>query len=213
VRTEDLVSLLANRAEPVDTASASRCYATAVVGGTGVSVLLMSALLGIRPTLAGDLAVPMFWAKEGLCVALGLFGLIAAGRLARPGGRLGLVRAGLAVPPIAIWALAATALLAAGPDQRKELIFGHTASVCPFAIALLSVPVLIALFWAMKQLAPTRLREAGAAAGFAAGAVGALVYSLHCPELAAPFVGIWYLLGILIPTAAAAWVGPSVLRW
>lgn len=65
----------------------------------------------------------------------------------------------------------------------------------------------------LRGLAPTRLRLAGAAAGFAAGSLGALVYSLHCPELAAPFLAIWYLLGMLIPTAIGAWLGPRLLRW
>jgi pimeloyl-ACP methyl ester carboxylesterase len=54
---------------------------------------------------------------------------------------------------------------------------------------------------------------AGAAAGFAAGAAGALVYTLHCPEMTAPFLGIWYVLGMLIPTAVGAELGPSLLRW
>jgi len=45
------------------------------------------------------------------------------------------------------------------------------------------------------------------------GAVGALVYSVHCPEQAAPFIGFWYLLGMLIPTAVGALLGPRLLRW
>jgi len=109
--------------------------------------------------------------------------------------------------------IAAASLLAAAPQQRAELIFGQTASVCPFLIALLSVPLFLALVWTMRGLAPTRLRLAGAAAGLAAGAVGALVYSLHCPELAAPFLGIWYVLGMLMPTALGALLGPLLLRW
>jgi hypothetical protein len=40
-----------------------------------------------------------------------------------------------------------------------------------------------------------------------------LVYSLHCPETAAPFVAFWYLLGISIPTAGGALLGPRLLRW
>jgi hypothetical protein len=62
-------------------------------------------------------------------------------------------------------------------------------------------------------MAPTRLRLAGAAGGLAAGAAGALVYTLHCPELAAPFLASWYVLGMLIPTAAGALLGPRLLRW
>jgi hypothetical protein len=85
------------------------------------------------------------------------------------------------------------------------LILGHTAGVCPFLIALIAAPLLIALLCVMRSLAPTRLRWAGS--------VGALVYTLHCPELAAPFLAIWYLLGMLIPTAIGAWLGPRLLRW
>ena len=44
-------------------------------------------------------------------------------------------------------------------------------------------------------------------------AIGALAYTLHCPELAAPFLAIWYVLGMLIPTAFGAWLGPRLLRW
>ena len=65
----------------------------------------------------------------------------------------------------------------------------------------------------MKGLAPTRPALAGAASGLLAGALGALVYALHCPEMAAPFLGIWYLLGMLIPAVVGAMVGPLLLRW
>lgn len=65
----------------------------------------------------------------------------------------------------------------------------------------------------MRSLAPTSLPLAGAAAGLLAGSVGALVYCLHCPEMGAPFIGTWYLLGMLIPTAAGALLGRFVLRW
>ena len=75
------------------------------------------------------------------------------------------------------------------------------------------MPVFAAIVWAMRGFAPTHLRRAGAAVGFAAGAIGALAYTLHCPELNAPFLGIWYVAGILIPTVVGAVVGPRLLRW
>jgi hypothetical protein len=43
--------------------------------------------------------------------------------------------------------------------------------------------------------------------------MGALAYALHCPEVAAPFLGVWYVAGMLIPTIAGALLGPIVLRW
>ena len=46
-----------------------------------------------------------------------------------------------------------------------------------------------------------------------AGAIAALVYALHCPEMEAPFIGVWYVAGMLIPAAAGALLGPFVLRW
>jgi hypothetical protein len=43
--------------------------------------------------------------------------------------------------------------------------------------------------------------------------LGAVVYSLHCPEMGAPFIGTWYLLGMLIPTLIGAALGRTLLRW
>jgi hypothetical protein len=75
------------------------------------------------------------------------------------------------------------------------------------------MPAFVALMWAMRGLAPTQLALSGAAAGLLSGAIGATVYSLHCPEMQAPFLAIWYLLGMLIPTALGALLGPRLLRW
>ena len=119
----------------------------------------------------------------------------------------------LAAPVLAMWVLAAFVLIRAQPAQRAWLFFGDTWTSCPFMVALLSAPVFAAVLWAARGLAPTRPRLAGAAAGLLAGAIGALVYSLHCPELEAPFLGFWYLLGMLIPTGAGALLGPRLLRW
>jgi hypothetical protein len=213
VRTEELVSLLASRAEAVDSRAPRRRYLAAIGAATVVSVVLMHLWLGVRATLLGDFAVRMFWAKEGFCAVLGVSGLIAVTRLARPGRPLGLVPAGLTAPIVVMWLLAAAVLYAADAGDREALIFGLTSKVCPFAIAVISVPLFCAIFWSMRKMAPTRLRLAGAAGGFAAGALGALVYSLHCPELAAPFIGIWYVAGMLIPTAIGAVLGPYLLRW
>ena len=213
MRTEELVSLLARGTEAVDPRWLARRYLIALSAGTAIATLLMSAWLGVRPTLLRDLSVPMFWAKEAFCAALGAAGLLAVARLARPGRRPGWVPIAAAAPVVAMWLLAAVALLTAGPRDRSVLIFGQTAGVCPFRIALISTPLFVGIFWAIRGLAPTRLRLAGAAGGFAAGSLGALVYSLHCPELAAPFLGIWYVLGIAIPTAVGAWAGPRLLRW
>ncbi|HEX4585451.1 MAG TPA: DUF1109 domain-containing protein [Burkholderiaceae bacterium] len=213
MNTDDLVSLLSNGAEAVDSKATARRFLVAVAAGTAAALTLSAGLLGVRSTPLAESSMPMFWAREAFCASLGVAGLLAMHRLARPGMRLGFAPVGLAAPLVAMWLLAAVALLGADPERRSSLIFGQTAGVCPFLIALVSTPVFAALLWMMKGLAPTRLALAGATCGFAAGAIGALAYTLHCPELAAPFLGIWYVLGMLIPTAVGAWLGPRVLRW
>jgi hypothetical protein len=109
--------------------------------------------------------------------------------------------------------LAAVALLRTDRTHWPALVLGQTAAACPVLIALLAAPVFLAGCWAMQGLAPTRLRLAGASVGLLAGATGACVYAFHCSELAAPFLGTWYVLGIALPTALGALIGPRVLRW
>ncbi|MGP1679633.1 MAG: NrsF family protein [Burkholderiales bacterium] len=213
MRTDDLVTLLATGAGAVRPNQAARRYAIALGWGAAGAALLMAILLGPRHDFAAAMMMPMFWAKIAFVTSFAAASLLAALRLSRPGLNLVWVPGVLGAPVLAIWLLAAVVLVRADEAQRKVLFFGDTWNSCPFLIALLSAPVFVAVVWAMKGLAPTRLRLAGAAAGLLAGAVGTMVYSVHCPELAAPFIGFWYLLGILIPTAVGALLGPRLLRW
>lgn len=112
-----------------------------------------------------------------------------------------------------MWLLAAWVLQSAAPASYGRLIFGVSWQVCPFYIATLALPPMLAVWWALRGLAPTRPALAGAAAGLAAGATGALAYALYCPEMAAPFLSIWYLAGMLIPAVVGAALGPLLLRW
>jgi hypothetical protein len=213
VKTEDLISLLSTGVEAVDARLPARRYLLALAGGTLIALVIALGLFRPNPALWHEPSQLLFWVRETYCLVLGVLGFIVVVRLARPGLGLGLAPAGIPLAVIAMWTLAGLALVGAPARQRVELIFGHTAAVCPVLIALVAAPLFIAFIWAVRGLAPTRLRLAGAASGFAAGAIGALVYSLHCPELAAPFLGIWYLLGMLIPASLGACLGPRLLRW
>jgi hypothetical protein len=90
---------------------------------------------------------------------------------------------------------------------------GQSSRVCAVLVTLTALPTLVATFWALRRLAPTRLTLAGAGAGLFAGAAGAFVYCFHCPEAAAPFIAIWYTLGIALTTAIGAFLGRYALRW
>lgn len=213
MKTNDLVTMLATGVEPVVAGATARRYSLALVWGGLGAMLLMATLLGLRADLAEAARLPMFWVKLGFPICLAVAALYAATRLARPGVSLGRVPAALAAPVIVIWSMAAYALLGAPSDERLALLLGNTWTMCPLLIALLSLPTFAGTFWAMRGLAPTRPALAGAAAGLLAGAVATAVYALHCPEMAAPFLATWYLLGMLAPTVAGALLGPRLLRW
>ena len=213
MKTDDLVKLLAAGVVPVPAGAVARRFAVAMGWGVAGAALLLVLALGIRSDLAQAAGELMFWLKPAFTACLALAGLVAAERLARPGMRLGRVLAALVTPVLVLWLMAAVVLADAAPAERADLIFGDTWKECSFNIAFISLPLFAAALWALKGLAPTRLALAGASAGLLAGAVGALVYALHCTESTAPFLAVWYVLGIAIPTLAGAVLGPRVLRW
>jgi hypothetical protein len=213
MKTDELVALLATGAGAVESDANARRYATALGWGAFGATLLMAILLGVRPDIDAAARLPMFWIKLAFPASVAVGSLFAASRLSRPGARLGWAPGALVAPVLALWLLAAYVLLGAPPPERADLVMGSTWEYCAVEIPKLSVPVLVATLWAMRGLAPTRLTLAGAAAGLLAGAIGALIYALHCPEMEAPFIGVWYVAGMLIPAAAGALLGPFVLRW
>jgi hypothetical protein len=156
---------------------------------------------------------PMLWVKFAFPGMVAVISLLLVLRLSRPGMATGYLPASLSAPALAMCLLAAVALANAAPPDRAALVMGTTWQVCTFNIALISVPVFIGSFWALKGLAPTRLSQAGGCAGLLAGAAGAFVYAIHCPELDAPFLLIWNGLGMLVPAAVGAVLGPRLLRW
>lgn len=213
MNTDELVTLLAKSAGPVEPDAAKRRFAIALGWGLFGSTLAMAVTLGVRPDIVEVLLLPMFWVKLLFPALVASIALYAAIRLAQPGARLGRAPGMLVALFAAVWALGLFALLNAAPDERRSMIFGDTWMDCLVGVPLLSIPVFIAAMWALKDLAPTRLWLAGGAAGLLAGAVSAAVYALHCPELEAPFVAIWYVLGMFIPTVAGALIGHRLLRW
>jgi hypothetical protein len=213
VKTDELIAMLAAGASPVESGTASRRLRRALLWGLPGAALLMLMVFGVRPDVGRAAALPMFWVK--LVFPAGVAGLsfLIAQRLSRPGVGLGKLPVALIALFAIVWLMGTAALGMAGPADRGELLFGETWNSCPFNIALLSLPLFAASMWAMKGLAPTRPALAGAAAGLLSGAAAAVVYALHCPEMHLPFLGVWYVAGMLIPTAAGAALGVKLLRW
>jgi len=213
MKTDDLISLLAEGEGPVQLNATGRRLGLAVLLGLLAAVLMTVALYGVRSDLAEVARTPLFWAKVALPSSLAALGLWLTSRLARPGVRGGLAWGLLGLPLLLLWLGAALSLAGAPLDARADLLFGRTWRTCALNITLLSLPGLVSVFWALRGLAPTRLRQAGAAGGLLAGSTATLAYCLHCPEMGVPFWGVWYVLGMLLPTALGAWLGPRLLRW
>lgn len=213
MKTRDLIALLAIDAIPVERHATARRYAVALICGASGATLMMLGAFGVRAGLQEAALLPMFLMKLQIAAGIAASGLQAAARLSRPGVRVALAPAFYAAPLLVVWGMAVWELVEARMSERADLVLGMTWDRVPFNIFFLSIPALAAAFWAMRGLAPVRLVLAGAAAGLFAGGIGAIAYSFHCDEIAAPFIGIWYPAGVLLPVVVGAVLGPVLLRW
>jgi hypothetical protein len=213
MRTDDLIHELAGDVKPVGLGAVAGRLALGLGGGALVSTLVMLTWIGPRPDLAQALGTSMFWVKFGYAAAAGLILAIATSRLARPGARLGGLAVAIALPFVAMGAMGAMRLALAAREAWHALLMGDSSHDCPWRIFVIGLPLLAGALWAVRGLAPTRLTLAGFLAGGTAGALGALIYGFHCPETAAPFVAIWYTLGMALVAALGGALGVRLLRW
>jgi hypothetical protein len=211
--TDDLIQSLAADLPKVAPGAVARRVALGLGLGALGSLALMMVWFGPRHDIAQAVFTPMFWMKLGYAAITGLIAAVLLTRLARPGVRPGWL-AGVAFAPFAVVAvLAAVRMAQAPPAAHRAMLMGHSAMFCPWRIAAIGLPVLVGALWAVRGLAPTRLALAGLVAGAAAGGIGAAVYAIACNETSAPFLAIWYTLGIVATTALGALAGPRLLRW
>ena len=213
MKTDALIEMLARGPVAAGSWRPALRLALAASAGLLIAIVAMLAGLGLRPDIAVAAALPMFWLKLALPLAIAAAALAATSRLARPGDMAGATAAVIAAVLLGLWAMAARDLAAAPAGGRLAAVAGQSAGSCVAGIAVLSLPLMIALFLALRGLAPTRPALAGLAAGALAGGSGAAAYALHCTEMAVPFLATWYVLGMAIPAAVGAWLGPRLLRW
>jgi hypothetical protein len=212
MRTDDLIAQLSTGLEPVKTGAATRTLLVSVGVGVAASLALMLSYMGLRYDFATAIASFGLWMKVTYTFAIAGFGLWLVERAGRPGADMTRPMAMLALPVLAIALLAALQLSAPGADMNR-MMMGTSSDVCATNILIVAGPTLLAAFWALRQLAPTRLTLAGAGAGLFAGAVGATIYAFHCMEATAPFIAVWYTLGIALTTIVGAALGRFLLRW
>jgi hypothetical protein len=213
MKTDDLIAALSADAAPVPPRAVGARLALGFGVGAAVSLAIMVLWLGVRPDLMPAMQTGAFWMKLGYALSLAVLGFGLVDRLARPDGEGGLLGPLIVAPLGAIIALSIWQQWGASHEARMHMMMGESYRVCARNIFVLSVPIFAGVFWSLRALAPTRLVLAGAVAGMLAGAAGTAIYALHCTESAAPFVAIWYTLGILAVGALGALFGRMLLRW
>jgi len=212
MKTDDLVAILADNLKPARRGMVARWLLLGLIIGTALSTFLMMASIGPRPDLDAAMQLKAFWVKFFYTLALVGLGLMLVVRQARASQDSRKPALALALPVAVLMVLAAIQLSAPNADAAS-LVMGNTWMVCPWLILMLSLPLTLCLLLVMRQLAPTRLANAGAAAGLLAGAISATIYGFHCPEMSAPFLLIWYTLGIAFSAGLGAVLGPRLLAW
>jgi hypothetical protein len=211
MKTDDLIDALSRHVEPTPPPRPIRAAAMAALPGLGVAVLILAVLIGVRPDYAA--AMPQLLAKAGASALLaGAGGTWLAGTLTP--GRAGRGRLAMAA---GLTALLAGVGIAAGiltpAENRFAIWLGGGFPWCLVLIPLLAAPVAVGLVVLARRLAPVRLTTAGAAIGATSGAVGAMVYAMHCPVDQVAFVGTWYAAAIALCAGLGALMGSRLLRW
>jgi hypothetical protein len=211
MKTDQLIDFLARGAGPAPRAVAARRLAPVGALGVLASAALALALIGAVPREMFGTPAP--WFKLAYAGLLALAGAWLTARLARPVPRLAVPAWAAVIVVAAVAAIGLMAGMAAPAGERLAGLLGHSWARCPWNVLALSLPALAGVLWAVRGLAPTRLRAAGFAAGLTAGALGAFGYALSCTEEALSFVAVWYTLGIGLSALLGAWLGPRTLRW
>jgi hypothetical protein len=210
---QQLIASLSKDVPRVRSDALARRIGLGIVGGGLVTTALVTAVLGVRPDLQVAMHGFSFWMKWTYTLSLGVGTAYAVTRLARPTPtslhRLWL----MAIPVLLLAGIGIGELSRTPPAQWLTLWLGRSWMICPWLVLTLAVPIFVGLLWSFRELAPTRLRAAGAAAGLAAGAWAATIYCLHCPETSAIFVLSWYSLGITLAAGTGAVLGPRLMRW
>ena len=213
MKTDDLIAALSADLEPAQPRAVGGRLALGLGIGAVVSAAIMVLWLGVRADLMHAMMTGPFWMKFAYALSVAVLGFGLIDRLARPDGEGGVFGPLILAPLGVMIVLAAYQLVGAPDDQRMAMMMGGSSQVCAFNIVVLSIPVFAGLFWSLRALAPTRLTLAGAVAGTLAGAAGTVIYGFHCNESAAPFVAIWYTLGIAAVGLLGAIFGRVLLRW
>lgn len=211
MRTDELIrALAADGARPV--VPIERWLTGALLAGIALSAGLFLAALHARPDIALAVYTPAFCFKVVITLSLAATAAFVLSDAARPMPRIRW-RGALLLAPVLLVAGVAFELVTVPAHSWSTRLLGHNATHCLSLIPLLAIAPAACLLAALRRGAPARPALAGGIAGLLAGAVGATLYALTCPDDSALFVATWYSIAIVAVTAASAYLGSRILRW
>lgn len=211
MKTDELIRLLSQDA-PVRM-RLGRALALAVAAGIVASAVLLLATVGLRDDLASAIGTVRVAFKIGmtLVLAIAAFGLVS--RIGKPGVPLRPWALALLLPLALMVVAVGVELLVVPQDAWAAGLIGRNAAFCLFFIPVLSLAPLAGFLAALRNGAPENPGLAGAAAGLAAGAIGAALYAWHCPDDSPLFGAAWYTLAVTFVIAVGYATGRRFLRW
>ena len=211
MRTDELIRALAadatRPAMPIN-----RLIAMALIAGIALSAALFLATLHARPDIVAGALTPAFCFKVVVTLALAVTSAALLSDAARPLPRIRHPGVLVLAPVLLVGGVIFELSTVPANDWAVRLI-GHNATHCLSLIPILSLAPAACLLYALRRGAPARPGFAGAIAGLVAGALGASLYALTCPDDSALFVATWYTIAIAAVTVASAFIGRRLLRW
>jgi hypothetical protein len=211
MNTDELIAILAS-----DNAPTSGPAPQQVGGRLAIAIALgclMVLYLGLNPSFSEFATTTPFTAKMVWLFAVLVFSANLILRLVHPGRSLGGAPWGIGLALLAMSGQGLNQLLQAPSELRNALWMGSSWQVCAFNIVAIALPILAALLWTLRDMAPTRPALTGAASGLMAGALAAMLYSLHCTENTFTFYSLWYSGGMGLSALVGAVLGGRFLRW
>ncbi|MGV6819793.1 MAG: NrsF family protein [Parvularcula sp.] len=209
--SDSLISGLVAAAEPVT--PRSRWHEFLILLAVGIVQVIGAVFFFGTEAVATNIAT----GGVAMLVKLGVFGWLALSASwlalrsydpATPRAALGLIA------PVGVAAIAALI----GLDHQwagsiLETINPAHGVRCIFSLVSLALPTALLLSLLMVRGAPTHLGRTALLIGLAGGGWGAFTYALQCPYVSLWYLGVWYLAGIALVTAATRVALPSLARW
>jgi len=210
MKTEDLIAALSRDAGAAGPDVHRRLLAAFAVAALAATALMLPTL-GIRADMMTASAGMLFPLKilTVATLAVGAMALVRAA--ARPEAEL--PRGVFVVPVVVLLVGLGHEVATQLPANLPRRLIGENWGVCLVAIPLLGLLPLAAILAALRAAAPRHAAKAGAFAGFAAGAIAATAYGLHCTDDSPLFVIVWYGIAIAMLTGLGALLGRRLLAW